>query len=258
MNGCQNRFVVCDHDTLDADASAIAKLCAAHCVDGYIVAERYPHLRMRYWNSDGSVGAMCGNGLRCTVRYALSQGWIERGDGFVLTDVGKHRYLVDDDNVAVEMHVPTLADDDDGRLNALRFDALDVLDRRFERTLRVNVGNQHCVVLLSGDVELERFDVPKFGAAIQALDGYEQANVEFVRFAPPLVEQRTFERGSGETLACGSGACAVFVAHLVHSGGAALPLADAAPLTIRMRGGDVVISPLTASSLLLRGRAEFE
>src|SRR5690606_1620788 len=160
-------------------------------------------VRMLMWNADGSRGAMCGNGLRCVARLACDEGHARGPVVSVETDAGLRR---------VEL-LPDAA----GRFSAARAampgiavettPAELVVDGEVWRYHRGDAGNPHAVAFVDGDPE--QAPVARVGAAFQRAAAFpDGVNVEFVHALPPdLLLQRTFERGSGETLACGSGAC---------------------------------------------------
>ncbi len=173
---------------------------------------------MDYWNADGSVSEMCGNGVRVFVRYLLEEGLASLADGEVLeivTRAGIKR---------VERRGPLLsADLGEFELGGDRLVAAHGLDVA-RPGLDVSTGNPHVVVALAGDDELDGLDLH----AAPALDpvAADGANVEFA--VPGLIadgvgaiRMRVHERGVGETLSCGTGAVAAAMAVRHWSGGAA-------------------------------------
>lgn len=244
MHGIGNDYVYIDgRDANDADFSRIARLVSDRHVaigsDGLIAVCRPSvvdaDVRMRMFNADGSEGEMCGNGLRCVVKYAVDRGFasanplrVETGRG-VLT-VSWQRGL--DGRVAtatVEMGAPILthraipAGIDGVSLDALvvghRVDLTRWGDQPWWREARVeehvtlvSMGNPH-VILCCEDPS--RVPLEIVGPRIERDPWFPaRINVHFVRYGPRLGEavMRTWERGSGITLACGTGASAVCVA----------------------------------------------
>ena len=177
-------------------------------------------LRMAMWNADGSRGAMCGNGLRCLARFAAAAGHVSDRAFTIETDAGPRRVeLLDGDLVRAWMG-----------------------DVRTTASKRVRVGTQD-LVLVPGDAgnphavlfvdDTEHADVKGLGAALQHHAEFpDGVNVEFVqRLAADRLRQRTFERGSGETRACGTGAAVAAVA------ARAAGLVHGTTTTVELRGG---------------------
>ncbi len=174
--------------------------------------------RMQMFNADGSEAEMCGNGVRCVAKYVYDHGicrqetlQIETGAGVLTLQVILNRGLVD--RVRVDMGAPILeAARIPTRLGGPRVvDREFVIDGRSERVTCVSMGNPHCILF----VERASDDlVHGLGPSIERDDRFpSRTNVEFVEvISPTEVRQRTWERGSGETLACGTGASAVCVA----------------------------------------------
>jgi diaminopimelate epimerase len=227
MHGCGNDFLVFDPGEVEGtDLTDLArKACDRHFgvgADGILIPapSGIADLEMVYLNSDASPSEMCGNGLRCLARYARDRGLVEGGVLTVATGAGvKKILLLDDGSSRVDMGAP-------------RFDTeVEVGGFRF---LRVSMGNPHAVAFLESEAELETLDLPTIGPPIEENPLFpEKTNVEFV-FARGRhhVRMRIWERGAGETLASGSGSCAVAVA-AVREG-----LAQS-PLSVRMDGGAV-------------------
>ncbi len=174
--------------------------------------------RMRMFNADGSEGRMCGNGLRCVVRYLAERGRADAGVVDVETLAGRRRgRLLDDGEVELTMGVPDFRPEAVPVLDALRGegDLVGVpvspdLGADPDLGLCVSVGNPHVVVRVAAP---ERVDLARYGHAVEHSPRLpEGANVHFVQpTAPDRWRARTWERGSGETRACGTGAVAVAV-----------------------------------------------
>lgn len=177
---------------------------------------------MDYWNADGSLSEMCGNGIRVYLRYLIDQGLVELAPGASIaigTRSGVKRLVRSPDGFQVDMGGWRLG----GGEPLVRAKGLPVA----RPGLGIDVGNPHVVVALADEAELDGLDLgylPQLDPA--AKDG---ANVEFVVPADPLVEDgvgrirmRVHERGSGETLSCGTGAVASALA-VRHWAGAGAP-----------------------------------
>ncbi|MGK5445202.1 diaminopimelate epimerase [Micromonospora sp. URMC 105] len=160
---------------------------------------------MDYWNSDGSFAEMCGNGARVFVRYLLETGLATPAGAAlpVATRAGLVRARVEGDAIAVEMRRPRVYDASTATLGGLTLPGA-----------AVDVGNPHLVCALPAGLELATLDLtraPEYDAAVFP----SGVNVEFITSAEPVagadghVLMRVYERGSAETLSCGTGACAV-------------------------------------------------
>jgi diaminopimelate epimerase len=166
---------------------------------------------MDYHNADGTVAEMCGNGVRVFARYLTHTGLVTAATFPVATRSGPVGVLVGEDEIVVDMPEPFLGPYSTAREHRT--------GREFAGT-RVDVGNPHLVCTVD---DLDHLD-------LTAPPGYDRhmfpygVNVEFVAPAEPLdgmdahVRMRVYERGSGETLSCGSGACAVAAVALRESG----------------------------------------
>ena len=222
MHGAQNDFVFVDttNQSVPDDPAELARaVCDRHAgigADGLVLIgpSDTADARMRMWNADGSAAQMCGNALRCVIRHLHDQ---QRIDSSAAIETG-HGVLVGsmDDaagRVRVEMGRPVLQAKDiptklagDPPLNH----KLNIGERSFE-VCSVSMGNPHCVVF---NAELTDAVVRKYGPRLETCASFpERTNVEFVAIqSPEQVRVRIWERGSGETKACGTGACAVVVA----------------------------------------------
>lgn len=195
--------------------------------------------RMTVWNPDGSVAENCGNGIRMVGRHLHDAGRLPE-DGRILTGDGVSRVRVlDDGRVEVGM----------GRA---RFPAgegrerLAVEDREVE-LVEVSIGNPHAVIEHGDPDSIVRDLGPRLERAPRFPD---RVNVEFTRVdGPSELTMRVWERGAGETLACGTGACAAAVAG-VRLGGLA------SPVTVHLAGGDLVIDVDDDLEVTMTGPAE--
>lgn len=161
--------------------------------------------RMRMFNADGSEGKMCGNGIRCVGKFVYDKGLTDKTELTIETMAGIKQLTLHNENgevstVTVDMGVPLV---EEPRV-------LKVRGRDYTVT-PVSMGNPHIVTFLE---EISSLDLPGLGPGFErhsALPG--RVNTEFVRVADNShLEMRVWERGSGETLACGTGACAVLAA----------------------------------------------
>jgi len=216
MNGWGNDFVVLT-GPIEMGPADISSLCDRRFgigADGVLVATRGAPIAMEYWNSDGSAAEMCGNGLRCVAQYAFDQGWVDEPTFEVQTPDGIRRVSVRADLVEVELGPVTI--NGHTQIDGERFHLIDV-------------GNPHAVVEVDSPVDA---DVAGIGSRLQADERFpEGTNVEFVRFEPDGLTMRVWERGVGETLACGTGmVAAAFVATKA--------VKQPTPVTVRVPGGE--------------------
>ncbi len=177
-------------------------------------------IRMRMFNADGSEAEMCGNGIRCVAKYAYDHGLVRKEKMVVETGAGDLPLQVfigpadRVDRVQVNMGQPRLTRGEIPMAGPATEQAIDIEiaagGQVFTATC-VSMGNPHCVIYVDN---VDLFPVADIGPFIENHDFFpERVNVEFVEIiSPGEVKQRTWERGAGETLACGTGASAVTVA----------------------------------------------
>jgi diaminopimelate epimerase len=168
---------------------------------------------MQIFNADGSRAGQCGNGLRCFAIYMRDKGAITRDDTHIDTPGGVvHAQILDANYVRASMGEPPQLEPAQiplvGHTRAIDY-PIDVDGERLSMGA-VSMGNPHAVLTV---VDVDRAPVERLGPAIQALADFPQGvNVGFMQvLARDHVRLRVFERGVGETLACGSGACAAVV-----------------------------------------------
>ena len=214
-------------------------------------------VRMRMFNSDGSESEMCGNGIRCVAKYAFDHGIVskkeisaETGAGILTLQLftGPEGKV---DRVRVNMGKPRLTKAEIPMLGEPAGDRtinqpLNILHTVFHVTM-VSMGNPHCVIFVD---DVENFQVEKYGPLIENHDIFpRRTNVEFVQILSRTeVRQRTWERGAGETLACGTGASAVCVAGVLNG------LTDKKILN-HLSGGDLELEWAEDGNLYMTGPA---
>ena len=262
MHGCANDYIYLDCRTsgVPENISALAeKLSARHFsigADGIIcvcapVTEGADG-RMRIFNADGSEGRMCGNGIRCVAEWLYTHGVqkeqlaidtlsglktiTRRGEGLWQVEMGAYSTLPAD-LPAVNMGGAPLVDV-----------PLEVDDNLWRVTC-INVGNPHCVTVVP-DVDALRLE--EIGPAFEHHANFpERINTEFVQVVDAThLKMRVWERGSGETWACGTGTCAT-VAALVEQG--LCPAGE--DVHVALRGGELTIRVLPGRQLLMTGAA---
>ena len=207
MHGVGNDFIIMNPGEVEgANLQNLAlKVCDRHFgigADGILVPapSRLADLKMVYLNSDGSSSQMCGNGLRCLARYARDSGIVENDALTVETGAGIKKVLLRPDGASrVEMGAPGFTRE--VKVGGFSF-------------LRVSMGNPHAVAFLESAAEVEALDLKMVGPPVENDPLFpEKTNVEFAYSrGRHEVRMRIWERGAGETLASGSGSCAVAVA----------------------------------------------
>jgi diaminopimelate epimerase len=220
MHGAGNDYVYVDlfEERVD-DAPAVARQVSDRHkgvgADGLILLapSQVADVRMVMYNADGSRSEACGNGLRCLARLARDRGRAPGDLVRVETDAGVRVVELTAGGARADMGVPAF---EPARI-PVRLAGERIVDHPIEvlgRTLRitcVSMGNPHAVAYVD---DVAAFDVARVGAALERHALFpERVNASFVQVIDRgRVRQRTWERGSGETLACGTGACAVCVA----------------------------------------------
>ena len=231
MQGAGNDYVYvnCFEETI-GDPVALARQVSNRNFgigsDGLILImpSEVADVRMRMFNSDGSESEMCGNGIRCVAKYAYDHRLVDKKEITAETGAGilTLQLFTNDagmvDRVRVNMgqprlirgQIPMTGNPDEQVVNQ----ELKVLDRTFHITC-VSMGNPHCVIFVDN---VDEFPIEKYGPVIENHELFpNRTNVEFVEIVSHNeVKQRTWERGAGETLACGTGASAVAVAGVLN------------------------------------------
>lgn len=212
--------------------------------------------RMAMYNADGSQGKMCGNGIRCVGKLAHDLGYV-RGDICTVETLSgiKKLYFKKDGNgkvvaAKVDMGAAALSPRDIpasiGGDRVVNY-PVEVGGKEYFVTL-VSMGNPHCVTYVDDPYKI---DLEKVGVLFENNALFpERINTEFVRVdGRNELTMRVWERGSGETWACGTGACAVAVASVLNG------YADKnAPITVHLRGGDLIIT-YTDETVFMEGTA---
>ena len=225
-NGTGNDFVLIEDmdERVSLDGALIAAICDRHRgvgADGLIRVTGAPDgdFFMDYYNADGRAAQMCGNGIRCLAKLVYETGLTEKRDLAVSTRAGlKHvTLLVEDgrvDRVVVDMGAPSLKRGDlpmEGDPGSEFLGEPVEVDGRSFKGSAVSMGNPHLVLFVDTDPSALEVDV--LGPRLETDPRFpEGTNVEFVAAMDPGLVVRVWERGVGETMACGTGACASLVA----------------------------------------------
>ncbi|MCT9090826.1 diaminopimelate epimerase [Streptomyces sp. ASQP_92] len=261
-HGTQNDFVILpDPDNaLDLPASAVARLCdrrAGIGGDGVLHVVRsaaHPEAKamageaewfMDYRNGDGSIAEMCGNGVRVFAGYLVRAGLAEEGDLAVATRGGvKKVHIAKGGDITVSM----------GRAALPEAGVTVSVDGRSWPARNVNMGNPHAVAFVDDLAHAgELRSAPPFSPEAVYPDG---VNIEFVvDRGPGHVAMRVHERGAGETLSCGTGACAVAVAAARRDGVDPAVTGTPATYTVDLPGGTLVITEYPDGEIEMTGPA---
>lgn len=265
MHGCGNDFIVVDDvaNEWDFDEEAVQLLCDRHFgigADGLILVRNASDPEgdffMLYMNADGSLAEMCGNGVRVFAKYLDDAGRVN-GDTIAVQTLGgiKRIDILRDEKGAfslarVDMGTPVL--DAAGIPTTLPgdpvVDALVTTDAGDVRVTCVSMGNPHAIVWVD---DVDSAPVTTTGPLVEAAPVFpRKTNVEFAQVVDSgRIRLRVWERGVGETLACGTGACATLVA-------AALTGRTGRSATIELPGGDLEIEWDEDGRVRMTGPAE--
>jgi len=244
FHGLGNDFVVVEGPALMTPGRAV-RICdrrrgiGADGVLTVLPAREGGAAYMHIYNPDGSVAAMCGNGIRCVARHLAETRGLE-GEIVIETDSGPRRCTVHRGPAGVDFVTVDM-----GRARVEGRQEFEV-GAELVRALRVSMGNPHAVIL----------DGPESGRASTLGPAIEAkvpggVNVGFGRAADRSIDLVVWERGAGLTEACGTGACAAAVAAL-HEG----RLTGSGPVTVRLPGGVLEISVDADLSVSMKGPAE--
>lgn len=263
MHGIGNDYVYmdCTRERLE-NPGEIARLVSDRHKgigsDGLILIQSSDEadFEMAMYNADGSYGKMCGNGIRCVGKFLYEKGIVPKQDMTVETLSGirsLHLYVQHGQvtSVTVDMGKALRAPES----IPVRLTGLDVTGRRvavaggeYEITC-VGMGNPHCVVFCDN---LDNLPIEQVGPQFEHDPLFpEGVNTEFVRVLDrTTIQMRVWERGSGETFACGTGACAAAVASVLR--GYCLKNTD---ITVKLLGGELMIR-YTDEAVYMTGKAE--
>lgn len=253
IQGAGNDFIVVDGFVYPhlPDPGALSKtMCDRHFgvgADGLIwmVHSDCADARMRIFNSDGSEPEMCGNGLRCAAKFWKDSGYVSGNRMTVETLAGILTVELSDDGITADMGMPRLDPKEipvAAPTNRVTID----LDGKPAEFFCVSMGNPHAVTF---DCYPEDASFYRLGAMLEKHPLFPaKANIEFCRVRDGGIDVRVWERGDGETLACGTGACAVLTA-------AASQGLSGRESDVRLPGGTLHIRWAEDGHLMMRGPA---
>jgi diaminopimelate epimerase len=223
---CGNDFVFVNAMTMDI--RPVVKKCVSICnrnfgigADGiiFVLPSEKATLQMRIFNSDGSEAEMCGNGIRAFAKWAHELGLVSKHHFSVETGAGiLFPELLPDGKVRVDMGVPHL---NSSEIPVTGFGDGMVVNRKLTNNLHtyritcVSMGNPHCVIFTD---DIDRISLEEIGSRLEADAHFpRKTNVEFAQLLKKnLLRMRVWERGTGVTMACGTGTCATVVAAILN------------------------------------------
>ena len=256
MHSCGNDYIFIENfdKEITCPESLCVNLCAPHYgigADGIVLIERSDKegvdAKMRTFNKDGSEGKMAGNNIRCVAKFLYDKGYIDKGRDTVRIEIAGNvhtlkLYTRDGkvSSVSVDMgkvsfmakDIPVISKDPQAKIIN---QPLTVTGEKYRVTC-LSVGNPHCVTFVDG---LDKLWLEKIGPEFEHNPMFpERINTEFVRpVNRNTLRMRVWERGNGETLACGTGACAAVAAAVVNG------LCDkGSDVTVKLLGGDLVVN----------------
>lgn len=230
MHGIGNDYVYvnCFEETVENPSEVAVKISDRHFgvgSDGLILIKpsKVADFEMAMYNADGSRGEMCGNGIRCVAKYVYDRGLTDKTSLSIETLAGiKYIDLTVENGkvslVRVNMGAPELLADKIPVISDTKeviAQSLLVNGKTYDVTC-VSMGNPHCITFMEEDVR--KLDLTAVGPAFENHEKFpNRINTEFVNILDKkTLRMRVWERGSGETLACGTGACATAVAAIVN------------------------------------------
>lgn len=263
MEGCGNDYIYfnCLDTVLEHPEEISIKVSDRHFGIGgdgivLICASQVADARMRMFNNDGSEAQMCGNAIRCVGKYLYDNRIINKQEITIETLGGiKHLELLLKDNKVEKVRVNMGHAILEPKLIPVALEGEQVVDKtvtigdKEEHITCVSMGNPHCIVFRDEvkDLELEKIGPVFENAAIFP----DKINTEFIKIIDEhTLEMRVWERGSGETLACGTGACAAVVAAILN--GYCKKDED---ITVKLRGGELIIR-YTDKTIYMTGSAK--
>lgn len=264
MQGCANDYIYfnCFEQEITSPESLSIALSDRHYGIGgdgivLICPSEIADAKMRMFNLDGSEGRMCGNAIRCVGKYLYDNKMVNSKEMTIETlsgikhltlfvENGKTSYATVDMGKAVlkPSEIPVLLEGE-SVINRTQ-----EIDGQTYQITCVSMGNPHCVVFID---DLDQLDIARIGAAFENAPIFpERVNTEFVSvYDKTTVKMRVWERGSGETLACGTGACAAAVACVLNGH---CPKNE--NITVKLRGGDLTVKYMDDDTVYLTGKAE--
>ncbi len=247
-----NDYVILEHGTLDLTPATVRRLCDPHFgagADGVLELSEPTEpgyvARLRIFNPDGSEAELSGNGARQAILYLRRAGWTSADTFSIQTAAGEIRPTITGPTTCrVDMGRASLRSKDfpdgpadgQGEIGGLRFQ-------------HVSIGNPQCAIHVATEAELEQLDLAAVGPPVEHAPMFpNRTNVSFWTVLDEgTIRARIFERGVGETLSSGTGACGAAVAHVLRGGDS--------PVTVRLDGGELEVDVDEALHVDLTGWA---
>ena len=263
MHGTGNDYVYVNlfQETVENPGELAVKISDRHVgigSDGLILIapSEIADCRMIMYNADGSEGAMCGNGIRCVAKYAYEHGIVRNTHITVETKSGvKSLELTVEDGcvtyIQVNMGQAVLKPEDipvKAEGETFISQTINVDGRDYEVTC-VSMGNPHCVIFTEG---IDKMDLEKLGPKFENHELFpNRINTEFVEVIDEhTLKMRVWERGSGETISCGTGTCAVTVAAVLNG-----YCKQGEEVEVQIRGGRLYDTYQKNGEVLMKGPA---
>ncbi len=267
MSACGNDYIYfncLDGHEITSPESLAVSLSHRHFGiggDGVVLMEKsdVADIKMRMYNLDGSEGRMCGNAVRCIGKYVYENGYVPKTDMTVETPSGIKQLKLFVQNGVVDFATVNMGkailepEQIPVKIRGLEFkNVLNYpvkIDEKEYSITCISMGNPHAVVFWNN---LDNLDIEKIGPAFEYSPLFpERVNIEFVQIInSTTLKMRVWERGSGETWACGTGACAAAVAAVLNG-----YCSRDKQITVKLKGGDLLIK-YTDDAVYLSGKAE--
>jgi len=198
MSGTGNNFLVSEFENPKTDIEIISIVADSLLnIDGVIFVEKIDSLtvKMHYYNNDGTTAELCVNGIRCVSKYALDNSIVNSNEVTVVAPIGNIKTKIKENTVSLEVSIPTYEE------NRLLIDGMECI--------KANIGNPHLLVEVEN---VDKFDLDQFIQKVYDTKEFENGvNVEiYNKYDKKIINARVYERGVGETDACGSGAICMF------------------------------------------------
>ena len=198
MSGTGNNFLISEYENTKTEIEIISIVAdSLFDIDGVIFVEKIDSLtvKMHYYNNDGSTAELCVNGIRCVAKFALDNSIVDSNEIIVEAPIGSVKTKVKDNIVSLDVSIPTYEE------KKLLIDGIECT--------KSNIGNPHLLVEVDN---VDKFNLEQFAKKVYETKEFENGvNVEiFNMYDKKIINARVYERGVGETDACGSGAICMF------------------------------------------------
>ncbi|MCS1350665.1 diaminopimelate epimerase [Mechercharimyces sp. CAU 1602] len=263
MNGLGNDFIIiCQDEEPDIDVTLVQQMCDRHFgigADGvvYVLPSVVADAQMKIMNADGSEPEQCGNAIRCVARFLYERMEMKKTSIVIETKAGLQAIQMRLDServtaVRVDMGEPTLH----GANIPTRSNEERVVDYPLQcegkeyRITAVSMGNPHAVLFVEDALH---YPIEAVGAKLEHHPFFpNKSNIEFISIKKhDEIDMRVWERGVGQTWACGSGACAAVVAGVLNE-------RTARKVTVHLKGGDLLIEwDRESNHVFMEGPAQF-